>query len=184
MDPDLCNGLIIPLHQSFGIISKSEIHVNRSDNDFIKILETLILDFLESNNILGETQGAFLKDRRIEDQIFSLQGIASLYKSSRKPLYLAFLDLSKAFDRVWRDGLFALLWENGIKEKCWRLLRKMYEKVENKVIFGDFELTSSASKRQFINFDEIFAPILLFSSMFAKSVIKIEKRVGTNAALF
>ena len=29
--------------------------------------------------------------------------------------------------------------ENGIKGKCWRLLRKMYEKVENKVIFGDFE---------------------------------------------
>jgi hypothetical protein len=85
MDPDLCNGLIIPLHQSSG------------------------------------------------------QGIASLYKSSRKPLYLAFLDLSKAFDRVWRDGLFALLWENGIKGKCWRLLREMYEKVENKVIFGDFE---------------------------------------------
>jgi hypothetical protein len=74
MDPDLCNGLIIPLHQSFGIISK----------------------FLESNNILGETQGAFRKDRRIEDQIFSLQGIASLYKSSRKPLYLAFLDLSRS----------------------------------------------------------------------------------------
>jgi hypothetical protein len=24
-------------------------------------------------------------------------------------------------DRVWRDGLFALLWENGIKGKCWRL---------------------------------------------------------------
>jgi hypothetical protein len=51
---------------------------------------------------------------------------------------LAFLDLSKTFDRVWRDGRFALLWENGIKGKCWRLLRKMYEKVENKVIFGDF----------------------------------------------
>ena len=29
--------------------------------------------------------------------------------------------------------------ENGIKGKCWRLLRKMYEKVENKVIFGDLE---------------------------------------------
>jgi hypothetical protein len=34
--------------------------------------------------------------------------------------------------------------------------------------------TSSANKRQFIYFDEIFAPILLYSSMFAKSVIKIE----------
>jgi hypothetical protein len=26
-----------------------------------------------------------------------------------------------------------------LKTKHWRLLRKMYEKVENKVIFGDFE---------------------------------------------
>jgi hypothetical protein len=91
---------------------------------FSKILETLILDFLESNNILGETQGAFRKDRRIEDQIFSLQGIASLYISSRKPLYLAFLDLSKAFDRVWRDGFFALLWENGITGKILETTKK------------------------------------------------------------
>jgi hypothetical protein len=36
-----------------------------------KILETLILDFFESNNTLGETQAALPKDRRIEDQIFS-----------------------------------------------------------------------------------------------------------------
>ena len=28
---------------------------------------------------------------------------------------LFFLDLSKAFDRVWRDGLFYLLWKNGIQ---------------------------------------------------------------------
>jgi hypothetical protein len=45
---------------------------------FSKILETIILDFLESNNILGETQCAFRKDRRIEDQIFSLQGIKKI----------------------------------------------------------------------------------------------------------
>jgi hypothetical protein len=37
MNPDLCSGLIIPLHQPSGIISKSEIHVNRSDNDFMII---------------------------------------------------------------------------------------------------------------------------------------------------
>jgi hypothetical protein len=40
--------------------------------------------------------------------------------------------------------------------------------------------TSSANKREFINFDEKCGPILLFSSMFAKSVIKIKKRVGTK----
>ena len=79
------SGSIYDLDNNRGITLTS--NVNKV---FSKILETLILDFLESNNILGETQGAFRKDRRIENQIFSLQGIASLYKSSRKPLYLAF----------------------------------------------------------------------------------------------
>ena len=62
-----------------------------------------------------------------------------MYKSSKKPLYLAFLDLSKAFDRVWREGLFALLWESGIQGKSWRVIKEIYRNVENKVVFGDFE---------------------------------------------
>ena len=52
---------------------------------------------------------------------------------------MAFLDLSKAFDRVWREGLFALLWERGIQGKGWRLIKEIYRNVENKVVFGDFE---------------------------------------------
>jgi hypothetical protein len=39
---------------------------------------------------------------------------------------IAFLDLSKAFDRVWREGLFYLLWKNGVQGKIWRLLKEIY----------------------------------------------------------
>jgi hypothetical protein len=132
MIPDgWCKGIIKPLHKSGFIYDLDNYRgitlTSNVNKDFYKIMETLILDFLESNNILGETQGAFRKDRRIEDQIFSLQGIASLYKSSRKPLYLAFFDLSKAFDRVWRDGLFALLWENGIKDNLSILTKYLHQ---------------------------------------------------------
>ena len=62
-----------------------------------------------------------------------------LEKSKKDKIFLAFLDLSKAFDRVWREGLFYLLWKNGIQGKCWKLLRSFYSKVSNKVLFGDFE---------------------------------------------
>jgi hypothetical protein len=59
------------------------------------------------------------QERRTEDNIFTLQGTSALRKSKKGKTFLAFLDLSKAFDRVWREGLFYLLWKNGIQGKCW-----------------------------------------------------------------
>ena len=98
------------------------------------------MNYLEENNVLGEVQGAVRKGRRTEDYIFTLQGIYVLFVNKKKcKIYLAFLDLSKAFDRVWRDGLFYLLWKNGIQGKCWKLLKSLYSKVSNKVLFGQHE---------------------------------------------
>ena len=95
---------------------------------------------MEDNGILGEAQGTFRWDRRTEDNIFTLQGICALRKSKKAgKTLLAFLDLSKAFARVWREGLFYLLWKNGIQGKCWKLLRSLYSNVSNKVLFGEFE---------------------------------------------
>ena len=104
-----------------------------------KILEVSVMTYLEENNILGEVQGAFRKNRKTEDHIFTLQGICSIRKAKKYKTCLAFLDLSKAFDRVWRDGLFYLLWKTGIQGKCWKLLKSLYSNVSNKVLFGDCE---------------------------------------------
>ena len=83
--------------------------------------------------------GAFRRDRRIEDHLFTLNGICSLRKASKLKTYIAFLDLSKAFDRVWREGLYYLIWKNGVEEKVWRLLKELYSTVNNKVVLGDLE---------------------------------------------
>ena len=82
------------------------------------MLEENIMSFLEDNNILGESQGAFRRDRRIEVHLFTLNGICSLRKASKLKTYIAFLDLSKAFDRVWREGLYYLIWKMGLRKKC------------------------------------------------------------------
>ena len=58
------------------------------------------MTFLEDKNVLGEIQGAFIKNRRPEDHLLTLNGICSQRKSSKLKTYIAFLDLSKAFDRV------------------------------------------------------------------------------------
>ena len=57
---------------------------------------------LEEKHILGEAQCAFRRDRRLEDHFFTLHGLCSLHKYAKKKTYIAFLDLSKAFDSLER----------------------------------------------------------------------------------
>ena len=35
--------------------------------------------------------------------------------------------MQKAYDTVWRDGLWLKLWDLGIKGRMWRVIKKMYE---------------------------------------------------------
>ena len=105
----------------------------------VTIIEEQTMQYVENKNILGEYQGAFRKHRRCEDHIFSLKGICSIRKTKKKRTYLAFLDVSKAFDTVDRSRLFSHLWNSGIQGKAWNLIQMLYAKVDNKVIFGPFE---------------------------------------------
>ena len=47
-----------------------------------------------------------------------------------------FIDIQKAYDRVWREGLWEKLAEYGISGKMWRVLRSIYENVESSVMLG------------------------------------------------
>jgi hypothetical protein len=59
--------------------------------------------------------------------------------AQKLPTYMAFLDISKAFDTLDRDKLFCHLWEKGVQGKCWRLLKSLYSTVQSKVLFGPVE---------------------------------------------
>jgi hypothetical protein len=107
---------------------------------------------------------------------------------------LAFLDLSKAFARVWREGLFYLLWKNGIQGKCWKLLKSLelnfrfhllaslaviFRRVCSSCSDLPIKTISSTKRRQFIISEAKFCS----DSILIKSFIKTEKRVGTGHIL-
>ena len=104
---------------------------------FNRIIANEISEFLEKGNILTEVQGGFRKDHRCEDHIFTLKSIAASRLTEGKPTYMAFLDFSKAFDTVWRDGLMYSVWNIGIRGMVWQLIDNLYKNVQAMVKFGN-----------------------------------------------
>ena len=64
------------------------------------------LSVYAEEEILTEAQGGFRAERRCADQILILRGVCELRRREKKGAYLAFLDVSKAYDTVWREGLW------------------------------------------------------------------------------
>jgi len=61
----------------------------------------------------------------------------SLRREHKKTTYTAFIDVKKAYDTVWRNGLWKRLWDEGVRGKIWRVIKGMYSVVQSAVLVGD-----------------------------------------------
>jgi len=104
-----------------------------------RILAQTVSKFVEDNNILTDIQGSFRKDRRCEDHVFTLKSICATRKAEGKNTFLAFLDFKKAFDTVYRKGLFKAIKSIGIEGSLLNIIMNLYSNVKSKVRFQDFE---------------------------------------------
>ena len=60
------------------------------------------------------------------DQIFTLRQLAEKYDEFSKELFVCYIDFRKAFDSVWRKGLWAVMRHYGYPEKIVRILENTY----------------------------------------------------------
>ena len=93
---------------------------------YSRVINNRLLKHLELNHMLHEGQGGFRVGRSCIDNIFSLNELIQGRIKEGKSTYAFFLDVKKAYDTVWRDGLWYKMWEMGIKGKMWRIVRSLY----------------------------------------------------------
>ena len=85
---------------------------------------------------LGEWQHGFRPARGTTDMIFTIKRIMDKHWEYAQPLYIAFLDLEKAFDRVPRDRLWETLKDYNIPYHLRRAVQSTYHTSISSVATG------------------------------------------------
>ncbi|KAH7978414.1 hypothetical protein HPB49_005476 [Dermacentor silvarum] len=93
---------------------------------FSAILNRRLQKLCESNNIFPESQNGFRPNRRTSDHIFTLTQALEMKNKEKSTLYLAFLDMEKAYDSVPHSRLWQKLQGIGLESKGIDLLKDLY----------------------------------------------------------
>ena len=82
-------------------------------------------------------QGAGKKKKSCVHTALLLQESVATALEQNAKVFVTFLDVSKAYDTVWTDGLFFQLHKMGLKGRIWRLMYRAYLDFQSSVRIGD-----------------------------------------------
>uniref|UniRef100_A0A1Y1M3Z3 Reverse transcriptase domain-containing protein n=1 Tax=Photinus pyralis TaxID=7054 RepID=A0A1Y1M3Z3_PHOPY len=116
-----------------------------------KVYERILGKRLEekTETQLEESQCGFRKGRGVQDHIFMLKQLIEKY--TRETIFVAFIDLEKAFDSIPRRLVWSSLKRRGIGNKLGKCIRSMYTNTRNYVRTGNYqseEFTTKEGLRQ------------------------------------
>ncbi|XP_068082254.1 ras GTPase-activating-like protein IQGAP1 [Anabrus simplex] len=132
-----------------------------------RILSNRLVPLAE--DCLPETQCGFRPNRSTTDVIFCARQMQEKCKE-HLPLYMAFIDLAKAFDSVKRDALWKILARIGCPQKYINILRLLQDNMKGMVLVNNnpgenFEITAGVKQGC------VIAPVLF--SIFAGTILHL-----------
>ncbi|XP_062615832.1 uncharacterized protein LOC134277519 [Saccostrea cucullata] len=133
---DMRNASIITLYKNKGDRSDCNNYRGISLLSIVgKAFARVVLNRLRklAERVYPEAQCGFRAERSTIDMVFSLRQLQEKCREQRRPLYIAFIDLTKAFDLVSRQGLFTLLHRIGCPPKLLRIISSFHEDMQGTV---------------------------------------------------
>ena len=103
----------------------------------MKVLERIVDGLIKQVVSIDDTQFGFVPGRGTTDAIFVVRQLQEKYLAANKRLYMPFVDLEKAFDRVPRKVIWWALRKLGVDEWIVRLVQGMYSNARSRVRVGE-----------------------------------------------
>nr|VZI20073.1 unnamed protein product [Spirometra erinaceieuropaei] len=155
--------------------------LNIAGKIFARILLNRLNNHLEQG-LLPESQCGFLRHRGITDMIFAARQLQEKCQEMRTHLYSTFVDLTKAFDTVNREGLWKIMQEFGCPKRFTQMVRQLHDGMmarvtDNGAVSEAFAVTNGVKQGC------VLAPTL-FSLMFSAMLMDAyrDERPGIHIA--
>ena len=140
-----------------------------------KVLSRILLNRLASlaERILPESQAGFRQERGTTDMVFCARQLLEKAREQRRPVYLVFFDLEKAFDLVPRDILWKVLAKFGCPSRFVNVVRLLHDDMKGSVTYKG-KLSPPFDIRCGVKQGCVLAPTL-FSMYMAAMLMKLRR---------
>ena len=100
-----------------------------------KLFERIINNRITPKVKFTEAQEGGQKGKSTADHILILNSIIKQHKQQRKNknLHIAFLDVTKAYDKAWLNAILYVINKNGLSGKNWRILKNLNSNLKAKI---------------------------------------------------
>jgi hypothetical protein len=90
-----------------------------------KLFERLVNNRVTDRIDITDTQAGGRKGRATDDHIMTMKQLIQINKNNNKPTYIAFLDVTKAYDKAWLDAIMYVMYKEGIKTNLWNTIKNL-----------------------------------------------------------
>ncbi len=174
--PQLWNtGLLTPLYKKGDPYSENNYRGIMVNCILAKVLGNILNSrfeaFLMHYKCIPSSQVGFKKKARTSDHIFVLNTLFNKYCVNGSKLYTCFIDLKKAYDKVWREALLYKLLCNGIHGKFYEHIKAMYDTVSAHIKQGNL-ISNKFQSHLGVKQGDTMSPLLfnLYTSDFENSL--------------